>query len=174
MSSAVRNRLFAFVPMISLMLLGWSAPASARSDAISEYFPVCMKPLPGVTIGSHVGIDAAEGKIAGQGGVVDFMISHNPGLPAAMKAKFGGKGPESQRLKEGLELIAESEGPLQIDSYGKPIGYGTERLYGLSKGDLDTPRGPIQEKIYIQLWVDRHEQNVRLLRMVGNALYRCH
>jgi hypothetical protein len=158
--------------LLGLMLAFVTATASAASAAeparITKYFPVCVRPIPGVTHIVRVGIDAAEGQFLGQGGAVDYMIGYNPSLPASM-----GRGVREGRLTESLQLLAESDGPLQKDAYGKPIGYGVERLYGLSNGDVDTPKGPIQEKIFVQLWADGHGQNVRLLKKVGDALSRC-
>ena len=142
--------------------------SAAEPVPISKYFPVCTRPISGVTYVVHVGIDAAEGQFVGQGGVVDYMISHNPNLPASM-----GRGVREKRLTEDLQLLAESDGPLQMGIYGKPIGYGFERLYALSKRDFDTPKGPIQSKIFVQLWAEGHGQNVRLLKKVADALSRC-
>lgn len=56
---------------------------------------------------------------------------------------------------------------------GRPIGYGTERLYAFNKGALSTPIGSIQDQIFVQLWSDSHHRNVELLKKVGNSLYRC-
>lgn len=150
-----------------IAMMSWIASA-AEPAPISKYFPVCMKPIPGVTYTVHVGIDAAEGQFVGQGGVANYMIGHNPSLPASM-----GHDVREGRLTDNLQLLAESDGPLQMGAYGKPIGHGTDRLYGLSNGVRDTPIGPIQEKIFVQLWADHRGQNMRLLKKVGDALYRC-
>jgi hypothetical protein len=127
-----------------------------------------MTSISGVTYVVHVGIDAAEGQFLGHGGVVDYMVSHNPHLPESM-----GRDVRQWRLTEDLQLLAESDGPLQIDIYGKPIGHGVERLYGLAYENRDMPIGPIKTKIYVQLWTKGHGQNVRLLKKVADALSRC-
>lgn len=96
------------------------------------------------------------------------MISRNPHLPESME-----RGARGGALAQDLRLLTESDGPLQIDAYGKPIGYGVERLYGLSYGNMDTPIGPVQTKIFVQLWTKDQGQNVRLLKKVADALSRC-
>lgn len=141
---------------------------AAEPAPISKYFPVCMKPISGVTYVVHVGIDAAEGQFLGYGGVVDYMIGHNPHLPESM-----GRDVRQAHLTADLQLLAESDGPLQIDIYGKPIGFGVERLYGFAYENTDTPIGPVQTKIFVQLWTKGHGKNERLLEKVAGALSRC-
>jgi len=167
MGSVVARRL------LGLNLAFFSITASGFASAavpvpISKYFPVCITPISGVIHDVHIGIDAAEGQFLGHGGAVDYMINHNPHLPESM-----GRGVRDGELTEDLRLLAESDGPLQIDVYRKPIGYGVERLYGLSYGNMDTPIGPVQTKIFVQLWAKGHGQNVRLLKKVADALSRC-
>lgn len=167
MASVVTRRFLGLILAFIATTASWGASA-AEPVPISRYFPVCMTSISGVTYVVHVGIDAAEGQFLGHGGVVDYMVSHNPHLPESM-----GRDVRQWRLTADLQLLAESDGPLQIDIYGKPIGYGVERLYGLAYENRDTPIGPVQTKIYVQLWTKDHGQNVRLLKKVADALSRC-
>ena len=167
MASVVTRRFLGLFFALFVPTTSWGASA-AGPVPISRYFPVCITSISEVTYVVHVGIDATEGQFLGHGGVVDYIISHNPHLPESM-----GRDGRQWRLTTDLQLLAESDGPLQIDIYGKPIGYGIERLYGLAYENRDTPIGSVQTKIYIQLWAKGHGQNVRLLKEVADALSRC-
>jgi len=132
-----------------------------------------MKILPGVVVSPHIGIDAVEGRISGHDGIIDFMISRHPNLPDAMNLRPDKTSVISRQLSDDLRFIAESDGSLGMGARG-PLPVGAERLYAFNRGTIDTPAGPIQDQIFVQLWSNHHERNVHLLKKVGDTLYRCH
>lgn len=158
----------------SLVALTGSTAFAQDTVVLSKVLQVCIRGVVGLTADPKQGIDAVEGQIAGRGGVIAFMISSNPNLPSAMKIKRGKNGYILPPLSDDISFIAESAGPLGLGSTGRPIGYGTERLYAFNKGALATPIGPIQDRIFVQLWSDGHHKNDSLVKTVGDALFRCH
>lgn len=172
MSSSISDRLLRL--LIGCMITVATGSASAQGTVVlSKVFQVCVKGFSGLTADSKQGIDAVEGRFAGNGGAVDFMISSNPNLPAAMNLRPDKTSVISRQLPSDLQFVAESVGPLQMGATGSPIGYGTERLYAFSKGILSTPVGDIQDQIFVQLWSDGHPRNVELLKKVGGSIHRC-
>ena len=162
-------------PFVALGI-GLTSNAALARDAIvlSKVLQVCVRGVPGVKVAPKQGIDAVEGKVASKGGFIDFMISSNPNLPAGMNIKPDKSSVISRQLTSDLQLIAKSTGTLQMGMEGHPIGHGTERLYAFDKGDLSTPVGPIQDQVFVQLWSDGNRRNDRLVKTVGDGLYRCH
>ena len=160
-----------------LLVLGMTlASTSAMAhDAIvlSKGFQVCIRGIAGLTFEPKQGIDAVEGQIAGNGGIIEFMVSRHPNLPAAMNIKPDKTSVISRQLTSDLQLIAVSTGPLQMGVAGRPIVHGMERLYALNKGTVATPVGPIQDQVFVQLWSDGHRQNDRLVKTVGDGLCHC-
>ena len=146
----------------------------AADDLIlSGDFQICIARSHGLVVTPRRGIDAIDGKISGMGGKIDFMISGNPNLPSAMGLKPDKFSNISRHLSTNLRFIAESIGPLHMGINGHPIGYGVERLYAFNMEIIDTPTGPLQDQIFVQLWSDNDRRNVQLLRRVGESLYRC-
>jgi hypothetical protein len=161
-------------PLIGVVLVLIASGAFAQDKLVlSKVFQVCARHTSGLTIDSRQGIDAVEGRIASNGASIEFMISANPNLPAAMNIKQDKNGYVLPTLSADVAFIAESTGALGLGATGRPAGYGTERLYAFSKGTLDTPVGPIQHRIFVQLWSDKNRRNVELLKRVGGSLYRC-
>jgi hypothetical protein len=135
---------------------------------------VCVNAVSGLTVDTRTGIDAVEGSIRTRSAHIDFMISRNPSLPADMHIQRGKNGYVLPNISNDIALMGESVGPFENGPTGRPIGYGTERLYAFVMRTLSFPDGPVSDKVYIQLWANNHQQNVALLKKVGEALQRCH
>lgn len=154
-------------------LLAASGACAHDTIVLSEVFQVCARNTSGLTVDSKQGIDAVEGRIAGGGEVVDFMISTNPNLPAGMHIEKSKGGWVLPPLSDEIVFIAESTGALGIGATGQSIGYGTEHLYAFVKEIKETPLGPRPRRIFVQIWSGNRRQNIDLLRKAGGALYRC-
>lgn len=172
MNRHIINSVPRFLINVLLLLISGNVLAQ-KAIVLSKVFQVCAKHQPGLTVDAKQGIDAVEGRVYDGSGAFDFMISTNPNLPAAMNITRGRNGYILPELSSEIKFIAESTGPLGLGSTGRPIGYGTERLYAFNGGTFKTPIGPVQRKIFVQLWSDEHYRNVVLLQTVGDSLYRC-
>jgi hypothetical protein len=172
MSPSITKIVFKSLTSVVLVLTASGAFAGEKI-VLSKVFQVCARSISGLTVDSKQGIDAVEGQAMGNGAIIEFMISTNPNLPAGMNIKQDKNGYILPKLSADVAFIAESTGPLGLGATGHPTGYGTERLYAFSNGVLDTPIGPIQRRIFVQLWSDKRRRNVELLKKVGDSLYRC-
>lgn len=161
--SIIKRCLFPFVVLGAAL----ASTAALAHDAVvlSEGFQVCIRGVAGLTFESKEGIDAVEGRIRAKKETIEFMVSRNPAIPPAMKLKPDKVSLIARQLSGDMAFIAESIGPHDV---------GTERLYAFSMRNETTPVGPIQDQIFVQLWSDGHRQNNRLVKTVGDALYRCH
>lgn len=172
MSSSITNGIARRL-VCAVALLAASGAYAQDTITLSKVLQVCVQSASGLTAHPRQGIDAVEGKIVGGGGIIDFMISTNPNLPAGMNIKKDRSGLVLPELSGETTFIAESIGPLGLGATGQPIGYGTERLYAFTKEMIEAPVGPKPHRIFIQLWSDSHRRNTDLLKKVGDSLYRC-
>lgn len=161
---------------MSAGLMGVLATHSALAggnDVLRLGAQVCVEGVPGLTDDAKMGIDAVEGWIRSKTGRVDFMISRNPNIPAAMNIARDRSGYVLPKLSGDVTFVAESKGALGIGATGQPIGHGTERLYAFVMRTVDFPDGPVRDTVFIQLWSNDHQKNVELLKKVGDGLRRC-
>lgn len=173
MSCSTLKQLVLIMLSLAIALTAWASPA--RSPLIlSRIFQVCVHQLPGVTATTRIGIDAIDGKIIGQGGHIQFYIGGYPRLPEAMHIKQQKGGYILPPLTADPLFIAASFGPFPLGALRQSTGYGPARLYAFKKGMVDTPAGPLEDRVYVQLWsYGANGRNEHLLKTVGDALYRC-